>query len=120
MRRIFEVDLWEVSIVVFPLLAGARVSAAKDRKYSPDQPRVPAGNPDGGQWTSGSGAGMRRSPQGAKPRDDVVLAQGDFGIQIAEIPVAGGRRCVYRFSAFSVVVAGAANFDALRWRIGLR
>jgi hypothetical protein len=24
------------------------------KKYSPDQPRVPAGNPDGGQWTSGS------------------------------------------------------------------
>jgi hypothetical protein len=22
------------------------------RKYDPDQPRVPAGNPDGGQWTS--------------------------------------------------------------------
>lgn len=27
------------------------------RKYSPDQPRVPAGNADGGQWTSGSGGG---------------------------------------------------------------
>jgi hypothetical protein len=26
-------------------------------KYSPDQPRVPAGNPDGGQWTDGSGEG---------------------------------------------------------------
>jgi hypothetical protein len=25
-------------------------------KYSPDQPRVPAGNPTGGQWTSGDGA----------------------------------------------------------------
>ncbi len=24
-------------------------------KYSPDQPRVPAGNPDGGQWTSDDG-----------------------------------------------------------------
>lgn len=24
-------------------------------KYSPDQPRVPAGNPDGGQWTSDAG-----------------------------------------------------------------
>lgn len=24
-------------------------------KYNPDQPRVPAGNPDGGQWTSGGG-----------------------------------------------------------------
>jgi hypothetical protein len=23
------------------------------KKYSPDQPRVPAGNPDGGQWTNG-------------------------------------------------------------------
>src|SRR5262249_21194402 len=25
-------------------------------KYSPDQPRVPAGNPDGGQWTTDDGA----------------------------------------------------------------
>src|SRR5687767_12927762 len=25
------------------------------RKYSPDRPRVPAGNPDGGQWTSEGG-----------------------------------------------------------------
>jgi hypothetical protein len=24
-----------------------------EHKYSPAQPRVPAGNPDGGQWTSG-------------------------------------------------------------------
>lgn len=26
-----------------------------EQKYSPDQPRVPAGNSDGGQWTSGGG-----------------------------------------------------------------
>ena len=26
-------------------------------KYSPDQPRVTAGNPDGGQWTDGGGGG---------------------------------------------------------------
>lgn len=26
--------------------------AASERAYNPDQPRVPAGNPDGGQWTS--------------------------------------------------------------------
>ena len=30
------------------------------RKYSPDQPRVPAGNPDGGQWTDGGGSGAGR------------------------------------------------------------
>jgi hypothetical protein len=30
------------------------------RKYNPDQPRVPAGNPDGGQWTNeGGGASVR-------------------------------------------------------------
>lgn len=29
----------------------------RQRKYSPDQPRVPAGNADGGQWTSGGGGG---------------------------------------------------------------
>jgi len=25
-----------------------------ERKYNPDQPRIPAGGPDGGQWTDGS------------------------------------------------------------------
>jgi hypothetical protein len=28
-----------------------------ERKYSPDQPRVPQGNPNGGQWTSDGGGG---------------------------------------------------------------
>jgi hypothetical protein len=31
--------------------------AAVVQKYSPDQPRVPAGNPDGGQWQKGDGGG---------------------------------------------------------------
>jgi hypothetical protein len=31
-----------------------------DRKYDPDQPRVPAGNPDGGRWTSGGSSGADR------------------------------------------------------------
>lgn len=30
-------------------------------KYNPGQPRVPAGNADGGQWTSGAGGGDRPS-----------------------------------------------------------
>ncbi len=42
------------------------------RKYSPYQPRVPAGNRDGGQWTSGSKAGseapnLRYAANGAFP-----------------------------------------------------
>jgi hypothetical protein len=31
------------------------VFPALQRKFNPDQPRVPAGNPDGGQWTDGGG-----------------------------------------------------------------
>jgi hypothetical protein len=38
-------------------LAKAELRAALARKYNPDQPRVPGGNRDGGQWTSGSEAG---------------------------------------------------------------
>ena len=34
------------------------------RKYNPDQPRVPAGNTGGGQWTSGGGGGDA-TPTGA-------------------------------------------------------
>ncbi|MFC5394471.1 hypothetical protein [Bosea vestrisii] len=41
------------------------------RKYNPDQPRVPAGNADGGQWTSGGGGG------GATPTGTDV--PGDLG-----------------------------------------
>jgi Bacterial CdiA-CT RNAse A domain len=32
-----------------------KLQRALDRKYRSDQPRVPAGNPDGGQWTSEDG-----------------------------------------------------------------
>ena len=134
-RKLDQVDLWEISIVTFPLLAGARVRAVKEagrsappvsfararadrewksasgaaatgastsvatrmpsvqrlvkvrakrqglsapsrpllpapsqlslsthrRKYSPDQPRVAAGNTDGGQWTiDGGGIGRQQ------------------------------------------------------------
>jgi hypothetical protein len=36
-------------------LALIKLRRALQTKYRPDQPRVPAGNPDGGQWTSEGG-----------------------------------------------------------------
>ncbi|HEY0235247.1 MAG TPA: HK97 family phage prohead protease [Afipia sp.] len=43
-RRLYQVDLWEISIVTFPLLAGARVRAVKQSRHPPDRslprPRV--------------------------------------------------------------------------------
>jgi hypothetical protein len=51
-----------------------------ESKYSPDQPRVPAGNPDGGEWTSGGGG---ISPSGSdsagKPSWGTRLWQETFG-----------------------------------------
>ena len=51
-----------------------------ERKYSPDQPRVPAGNSRGGQWTSGrtSGSGLSL-PFGTDPDAfaDAVALDGD-------------------------------------------
>jgi len=41
---------------VIPQTGLARLADAPHlRKYNPDQPRVPAGNPDGGEWTSEDG-----------------------------------------------------------------
>lgn len=36
---------------------------AELQKYNPDQPRVPAGNPDGGQWSNEAGTGSSEGPQ---------------------------------------------------------
>ena len=38
------------------------------RKYDLNQPRVPAGNPDGGQWTSSGGGTGARLAAADKPR----------------------------------------------------
>jgi hypothetical protein len=53
------------------------------RRYDPDQPRVPAGSPDGGQWTSGDGS----SPREMTMRRGTPLAEATQG-QLAAIAVA--------------------------------
>lgn len=94
---------------IYRLLARAKANVAflrrhiQDKTYNPHQPRVPAGNSNGGQWTSG-GAGDRDTEGG------LVLAQLDIGVLVAEIPRAIGRLCVYEFSYGTVAVPGATNF----------
>ncbi len=48
------------------LLAGL---PAELKKYNPDEPRVPAGNPDGGEWTTESG---HESPSGSTDETDAI------------------------------------------------
>src|SRR5947209_16455817 len=48
------------------------------RKYSPSQPRAPAGSPEGGQWTSGGagGGGEQGSQDGAGSEEDSGSTEG--------------------------------------------
>lgn len=52
--------------------------------YNPDQPRVPAGNPDGGQWTSGDAIGQDADPDSSmetqsQPSSAFGVTSGDAG-----------------------------------------
>jgi hypothetical protein len=60
------------------------------RKYNPDEPRVPAGNPDGGQWTDGGDGGASAGALGdvapgalASPLIDPVASTPDVPIHDA-------------------------------------
>lgn len=134
-RKLHRLDLWEISIVTFPALPQARISAVNDfrarrnepapatldaicmklarlrtyeaasnfevklqrlarhleTRYSPDQPRAPAGSPEGGQWTSGGGSA---SSTGSGPSDlqrivgAVVSALDPISSEVSELPQA--------------------------------
>jgi hypothetical protein len=64
--------------------------ADRGRGYDPNQPRVPAGHSDGGQWTDtgGAGAGSRRIDTGEQPlvqqaRIDRLIRPVQRGIEAA-------------------------------------
>jgi hypothetical protein len=65
------------------------------RKYSPGQPRLPAGSPDGGQWTSGGGGGGGADNSAEADGDaQIELVQGDslqgYPVDLREDQARGG------------------------------
>jgi hypothetical protein len=91
-------------------------------KYSPDQPRVPAGNSDGGQWTDGGGSGAGRGSGrpsgsgrgiGSQPvtqSDFTGAARYSFGTLVGRARILGGGwMCFYKFGFGTVMVPGATN-----------
>jgi HK97 family phage prohead protease len=56
-RRLYAVDLWEISIVTFPLLAGARVHAVKQAPSRPSLSR--ARTRAEGEWRGIGGTGAK-------------------------------------------------------------
>jgi hypothetical protein len=67
--RNYEISLSRLSYhaaALHVLLAGRRIQwLLRKANFHPDEPRVPAGNPDGGQWTT-IGGGSYRLPSGAR------------------------------------------------------
>jgi HK97 family phage prohead protease len=72
-RRLYQVDLWEISVVLFPLLNGARVSAVKA-----PQPKVSRGRAQAEREWQGMLAGL--APEACRaPRVPVASRLGDRG-----------------------------------------
>ena len=66
--RVASARLTRVGWLLHAYVVETKLCALRDtvKKYDPNQPRVPAGNPDGGQWTDGGGGSTRppRLPRG--------------------------------------------------------
>jgi len=95
--------------------------------FDPNQPRVPAGSPDGGQWTDGGGGGRTIPASAGRDTNDSndsvrVASQIEFGVLLGQSPIhptrGGGRDCFYRFSYGIVAVRQSATFacpDRIPW-----
>jgi len=75
-----------------------------DSKYDPNQPRVPVGNPDGGQWTTGEGGGN------AQPR---VFVAGMPRIPPQRPPNSRERTAVRKALAIWLAEKGIAAADVI-------
>jgi hypothetical protein len=63
----------ELAALRFRLALKRLIDHCAKAGYDPTQPRVPAGHPDGGQWTREGGAFAQ--PASADAGDDVILTQ---------------------------------------------
>lgn len=80
---------WSLAARRFQIAYARHVQALIKAGFNPDQPRVPAGNPDGGQWTSAAGNGRLNDPHIVSD----VTPDNDWkpGARYAQNPTRGGR-----------------------------
>jgi uncharacterized protein len=66
-RKLEAIDLWEISIVTFPLLAGARVRALKEARLPPPKLSFARARAER-EWRQLRGTGAGLDPEMAEPR----------------------------------------------------
>ena len=98
---------WGRVPAVLTEIIAATASEAALWKYSPDQPRVPAGSSDGGQWTSGDGG------DGIDPVDAISPVYFLESLILSFLPVGPLRSLWQAFTALSEAGTGDAS-----WTLG--
>jgi hypothetical protein len=78
------------------------------KQFNPNQPRVPSGQREGGQWT-----GTAADSDAAQAGENLYLASQSYswGTLVTEIPKTVGRYCIYQFDFGLVRVEGPTNFS---------
>jgi hypothetical protein len=86
--------------------------ALYDTKFSPDQPRVPAGNPSGGQWTGGQASGGPSFVQEANTRNKLPnLGDGVVMNDAAPDPIFPGSGYAAQISIDASGLTGISTID---------
>jgi hypothetical protein len=82
---------WHLTALGFEHAMLRHYWALRSVKYDPDQPRVPAGNSDGGQWTGGHGgeatfSAARRVSPGLEAQCDLQYRKDIFQCRMVGLP----------------------------------
>lgn len=104
------------------LLAGERFQRVLKAGFRPDEPRVPASNPDGGQWTGGGGGNSQATRphrneaptnhrERAQARKQYVIAGGGSHFDVAPNPNADGSAPWYEMPSKSTVARYDKNIE---------
>ena len=88
----------------------------RDTKFNPGQSRVPAGDPEGGQWTSGDQPGEAKPVESSPDPERTRVAQYSFGTLLGQSRIRGGGwMCFYKFSFGTIMAPGTTNLGCSSW-----
>jgi hypothetical protein len=84
------------------------------KRYNPAQPRVPAGHPDGGQWTSGDWADGEKAGENAAVGEKPAGAETQGSSVFARMPLPASAPATSFFSSLDAAQAARLGLFAVR------